>query len=298
MAPRPAREHPAGMSEITTQPIATKRLERPASGRILAGVAAGLGRYFDLSPTFFRLGFIVLTLLGGSAVLLYLAALLIIPEEGKENSIAADALASRRDRPGRVVALGLVAIALFVLISRAAFWPAAGAGWVLILIAGLVILWMYDARRGDSKSRKLLKALFVICVLGFVALLASLVTALAWFHVHPGAGVGTRDETPTTLTQLQPSYHLGVGDLRLDLRQLPLVTHETHIKVRVDVGNLRVFVAQNQPVVVHAHAKVGDVRVFQEEDSGHNATLLSGTGELVIDATVGAGKIEVSHNGF
>jgi phage shock protein PspC (stress-responsive transcriptional regulator) len=286
------------MSEYTTQPIATKRLERPAAGRLLAGVAAGLGRYFDLSPAFFRLGFVVLTLLGGSGVLLYLAALLIIPEEGKENSIAADALASRRDRPGRVVALGLVAIALFVLISRAAFWPAAGAGWVLILIAGLVILWMYDARRGDSKSRKLLKALFVICVLGFVALLASLVTALAWFHVHPGAGVGTRDETPTTLTQLQPSYHLGVGDLRLDLRQLPLVTHETHIKVRVDVGNLRVFVAQNQPVVVHAHAKVGDVRVFQEEDSGHNATLLSGTGELVIDATVGAGKIEVSHNGF
>src|SRR4051794_39864480 len=298
MAQNAARAHPGHMSEYTTQPIATKRLERPASGRIIVGVAAGLGRYFDLSPTFFRLGFVVLTLLGGSGVLLYLAALLIIPEEGKENSIAADALASRRDRPGRVVALGLVAVALFVLISRAAFWPAAGAGWVLILVAGLVILWMYDARRGDRKSRRLLKTLLVLVTVGAVTLAAVLVTAFAWFHVHPGAGVGTRNEAPASLSQLQPSYHLGVGDLRLDLRQLPLVTQETHLKLRVDVGNLRVIVAQNQPVVVHARAKVGDVRVFEQEDSGRNATLQSGTGELVIDATVGAGKVEITHNGF
>lgn len=293
MARKAARAHPGHMSEYTTQPIAAKRLERPASGRILAGVAAGLGRYFDLSPTFFRLGFVVLTLLGGSGVLLYLAALLIIPEEGKDDSIAADALRGRRERPGRIVALGLVAIALFVLLSRASFWPAAGAGWVLILIAGLVILWMYDARGGDRRSRKLLKALFVLVVVSIVTVIAALVTALAWFHVHPGAGVGDRYETPTAIADLQPSYHLGVGTLDLNLTQLPLVTQETDVRVRVDVGNLRIRVAQNQPVVVHAHAKVGDVRVFQYEDSGRNAKLDSGTGTLVIDASVGAGKIEV-----
>ncbi|HEV2591940.1 MAG TPA: PspC domain-containing protein [Gaiellaceae bacterium] len=287
------------MSEYTTQPIATKRLERPASGRILGGVASGLARYFDLSPAFFRLGFVVLTLLGGSGVLLYLAALLIIPEEGKESSIAADALEHRRDHPTRIVALGVVAVALFVLLSRATFWPAAGAGWVLILIAGLVILWTYDARRGDRRSRRLLKTLLVICTVGFVTLVAALITAFTWFHVHPGDGVGTRDETPTAITQLQPSYHLGVGDLRLNLMQLPLITQETHVRVRVDVGNLRILVSPNQPVVVHARAKVGDVRVFQNEDSGRNAALHTGTtGELVIDASVGAGKVEVSRNGF
>ena len=282
---------------MTTQPIATKRLERPASGRILAGVAAGLGRYFDLSPTFFRLGFIVLTLLGGSGVLLYLAALLIIPEEGKENSIAADALAGRRDRPGRVVALGLVAVALFVLISRAAFWPAAGAGWVLILIAGLVILWVYDARRGDSRSRKLLKALFALFVLVCAVGLAGLIAAFAWFHVSPSAGVGDRWETPTTSAQLHPKYHLGVGHLHLDLSKLPLVTQETHIKVRVDVGAEDIIVAANQPVVVNAHAKAGRVDVFQQQDSGRNADLQTGQGELVIDATVGAGHIDVVRAG-
>src|SRR3954471_21997097 len=115
MAPRTARAHPCLMSEYTTQPIATKRLERPPSGRILAGVSAGLGRYFDLSPAFFRLGFIVLPLLGGSGVLVYLAALLIVPEEGKEQSIAGEALASRRDRPWPVVGLGLAGVALAIL---------------------------------------------------------------------------------------------------------------------------------------------------------------------------------------
>lgn len=285
------------MSEYTTQPIATKRLERPASGRLLAGVAAGLGRYFDLSPAFFRLGFVVLTLLGGSGVLLYLAALLIIPEEGKDNSIAADALENRRERPGRVIALGLVAIALFVLISHAAFWPAAGAGWVLILIAGLVILWLYDARKGDRRSRRLVKWLVGIVVVALVATVATVVTALAWFHVSPGAGIGDRYETPTTIAQLHSSYHLGIGNLRIDLSQLPPVTEETHVKARVDIGHLEIVVGPNMPVDVRAHAKAGRVDVFQQQDSGRNATLETGSGQLVIDATVGAGRVEVVRGG-
>lgn len=278
---------------MTTQPLTAKRLERPASGRILAGVAAGLGRYFDLSPAFFRLGFVVLTLLGGSGVLLYLAALLIIPEEGKENSIAADVLAGRRERPGRVVALGLVAIALFVLISHAAFWPAAGAGWVLILIAGLVILWIYDAGRGDSRTRKLLKALFVLVVLTIVTLIVALVGAIAWFHVSPGAGIGDRNETPTSFVALQPSYHLGVGHLRLDLSQLPPVTQEIDLKARVDVGYLQIIVAPSQQVAVRAHARAGRIDVFQQRDSGRNASVSTGSGNIVIDASIGAGRIEV-----
>lgn len=297
MARNGARRHPGGMSDYPTQPIAAKRLERPTSGRLLAGVAAGLGRYFDLSPAFFRLGFVVLTLLGGSGVLLYLAALLIIPDEGKQSSIAAAALADRRERPGRIVALGLVAIALFVLIGRAAFWPAAGAGWVLVLLAGLVILWIYESGRGGSAVRRAVKWSIGIFALLIVATIASLVVALAWFHVSPGAGVGDRYETPTTLAALQPSYHLGVGKLELDLSHLPPVTQETDIDARVDVGRLKITVGANTRVVVHAHAKVGRVDVFQQTDKGRNANVQTGSGELVIDATVGAGRVDVVRAG-
>src|ERR1700685_1076827 len=54
------------MSEHITHPAAVRRLERPTSDRRIAGVAGGLGRYFDLNPSFFRIGFVVLTLLGGA----------------------------------------------------------------------------------------------------------------------------------------------------------------------------------------------------------------------------------------
>lgn len=297
MAQNNATEHPSDMSEYTTEPIATKRLERPASGRILGGVAAGLGRYFDLSPMFFRLGFIVLTLLGGSGVLLYLAGLLIIPEEGKEQSIAGEALEGRRDHPWRLVGLALAGIAICVLITRAAFWPAAGAGWVLILIAGLVILWTADARKGDRRLRRLITALVVIASLILATMVAVLVTALAWFHVSPGAGIGNRYETPTSVTQLHSSYHLGIGKLRLDLSQLPPVTQETHVKARVDVGHLQIVVPSAAAVTVNAHAKVGDVYVFQHHESGHNADVKAGFGKLVIDASVGAGKVDVVRGG-
>jgi phage shock protein PspC (stress-responsive transcriptional regulator) len=283
------------MSEYITPTSEIKRLERPVQGRMLAGVAAGLARYFDLSPAFFRLGFVVLTLLGGSGVLVYLAALLIVPEEGKAQSIAGEVLANRRDRPGPVVGLGLAGIALLVLVSRAAFWPAAGVGWVLILVAGLVILWTY--RGSNGRARRLLRVLAALCILGLVTLLVALVSALAWFHVHPGAGIGDRFETPTSFVQLEPSYHLGVGKLVLDLSQLPPVTQEIDVKARVDVGNLRIVVPSRTAVTVRAHAQAGRVQVFGQEDSGRHAAVEAGRGLLVIDASVGAGKITVTRAG-
>src|SRR5262245_42670037 len=110
--------HARGMSEQTTHTPSIKRLERSSSDRVVAGVAGGLGRYFDLNPTFFRLGFVVLTLLGGAGILIYLAALLVIPDEGQQQSIAEDVLARRRERPWPLVGLGLAVAGLAVLLSR------------------------------------------------------------------------------------------------------------------------------------------------------------------------------------
>ena len=65
------------MTEISTHTLgngATKRLERSRSDRKLAGVCGGLARYFDIHPAVYRVGFVVLTLLGGAGILIYLAA--------------------------------------------------------------------------------------------------------------------------------------------------------------------------------------------------------------------------------
>jgi phage shock protein PspC (stress-responsive transcriptional regulator) len=73
-------------------------LRRGGPRRMLAGVAVGLADYFDVDPTLVRVGFVVLTFLGGLAVPLYLAGWLLIPEEGAELSVAEELIARERVR--------------------------------------------------------------------------------------------------------------------------------------------------------------------------------------------------------
>ena len=105
-----------------------KELHRSRDDRLLAGVSGGLGRYFDISPNFFRVGFAILTLVGGAGILLYLAAALVIPEEGRTDSIAADALKRYRERPWLLVGVALVGIAFLSIVAQADLWPDSGRG--------------------------------------------------------------------------------------------------------------------------------------------------------------------------
>jgi phage shock protein PspC (stress-responsive transcriptional regulator) len=58
-----------------------KRLYRSRTERQLAGVCGGFAEYFGWDPTLVRVGWILLTLLGGSGLLLYLIFWLIMPEQ-------------------------------------------------------------------------------------------------------------------------------------------------------------------------------------------------------------------------
>jgi phage shock protein PspC (stress-responsive transcriptional regulator) len=284
----------SGMSEYTTPTPSTKRLERSSSDRMIAGVSGGLGRYFDLNAAFFRLGFVVLTFLGGAGILVYLAAVLVIPDEGKERSIAAEAVAGRRERPWPLVGLGLAGIALVVLLSRVSIWPVAGLGWVLVLLAGLAILGTYDAGRGGRSVRLLWRWLVGLTITAVVIVVAAASVAVAWFDVSLGDGVGTRIEAPTSSAELKSSYELGIGNLRLDLSDIGPVTSETDVRAKVGVGELRIIVPRDVSVSANAHAKVGDVDVLSRHDAGRNAEVSTGSGGLlVIDATVGAGGIDI-----
>ena len=55
---------------------------------MVAGVAAGLARYLGVDVMIIRLAFVVLAIAGGAGIPLYLAGLLLIPEEGSGCSIA------------------------------------------------------------------------------------------------------------------------------------------------------------------------------------------------------------------
>src|SRR5947208_3245634 len=97
----------------------TRRLTRPHEGRWLGGVGAGLGAYFDLSPAIYRIAFVALALAGGTGILLYIAAWLVIPEEGRTDSVIATALKSERDRPRRAIGLAVLAFVGIIVLGEA-----------------------------------------------------------------------------------------------------------------------------------------------------------------------------------
>ncbi|HUK71369.1 MAG TPA: PspC domain-containing protein [Streptosporangiaceae bacterium] len=65
-----------------------KQLRRSRNDRVVAGVCAGLAEYFGIDVYIVRLVFAALAILGGTGILLYLVAWLILPEAGESASIA------------------------------------------------------------------------------------------------------------------------------------------------------------------------------------------------------------------
>ena len=61
-----------------------KRLYLSNTERKIAGVCGGLGEYFDKDPVFFRILFVLVTLLWGFGIVLYLVMWLIVPRKPKE----------------------------------------------------------------------------------------------------------------------------------------------------------------------------------------------------------------------
>lgn len=76
-----------------------RRLFRDTRRRVLAGVAAGFGRYLDVDPTLVRLALLVLVLANGLGLLVYLAAWALIPagDPGTPLAAAADPAATGRE---------------------------------------------------------------------------------------------------------------------------------------------------------------------------------------------------------
>ena len=61
---------------------AEKTLRRPRTGRMLAGVCAGIANYFALDPTVIRVVYTLATVFTAfSGVIIYFLLMLIIPEE-------------------------------------------------------------------------------------------------------------------------------------------------------------------------------------------------------------------------
>lgn len=67
--------------------VPSNRLYRSRADRMICGVAAGLGEYFEVDPTIVRVLFVIGTLLsGGLGLLAYIVMCLIVPLQGEQQS--------------------------------------------------------------------------------------------------------------------------------------------------------------------------------------------------------------------
>ncbi|HZG50182.1 MAG TPA: PspC domain-containing protein [Thermoleophilaceae bacterium] len=142
--PQPQESRPQPGPEAPPRP---RKLLRSRSERVLGGVCGGLGRYFNVDPIIFRIAAIALVLLGGAGLLLYLAAVLLVPAE---DSPGATAPAQGQNR-----ALVVVGVVVLLLVA----WPfLLGGGLLLaglflplaILVGAGVLAWWLVAGEGPS----------------------------------------------------------------------------------------------------------------------------------------------------
>ena len=271
---------------------------------MIGGVCGGLGQYFDVNPVFYRIGFVVLALLGGAGILIYGASLLVIPNEGEGDSIAADVLRNHRQRPAALLGLALVALAGVALLSHLSFRIHTVGFWIVVLLGGALILWSQrrtthvaaaDAAVLAAPRRRswLTIALVTFGVLVVIAIAA--VVTLAATYMHLGDGIGSRTYAPTSAAGLQRDYRVGTGHLTLDLSGLDVARGTTTVAAHVGIGQLEVTVPRDARVRVLGHVSWGDAKILGNDQNGHDVDTVLGSAapQLVVDAHVGAGEIEV-----
>jgi len=160
----------------------------------------------------------------------------------------------------------------------------------LIVLGGVVVV---NARGGRSQGG--------LIALGLV--LTLVLTVGSAIDVPLTGGVGDRTFRPATPSLLRSDYGLAIGQLNLDLRDLPRSGLDASrvVHVHLGIGQVVVHVRPGALVAVRAHAEVGQVVVFGRSNGGFNVDggfqprVPAGTPLLTLVVTVGLGEVQVRH---
>lgn len=156
------------------QPI--KKLYRSEDDRIIAGVAGGLGEFFNVDPLFVRLIFVLLALVHGLGILFYVILVFIIPKKGEENLDAQKAgrklkefagdveekakeVAGKIEKEGKgffgdrkkLIGLVILVVGLLVLLDKIV--PVRWFRWDIFWPIALIVAGSYLLVRADKKEK-------------------------------------------------------------------------------------------------------------------------------------------------
>jgi phage shock protein PspC (stress-responsive transcriptional regulator) len=311
------------MQEDTPQEDAPqpKRLTRSTTDSVVGGVAGGLGRYFGVDPILFRIGFAVLSFVGGIGLIAYLILLSFVPADD--------------DKPlsgvGKAAAItGAVLVGCVLLFLDGSFFFGTGLLILALLAVAGVVLWRAIGGDGD---RSIGRAILTVALFGFLAFLmaclavgvgiaaalggdvviASLAVATGlvlvataflggarWLIVPALAlvlplavvaaadldfegGIGDHSYRPATASELRDRYEVGMGELDVDLRDVDLVAGRTDVALDVGIGHALVRVPANACVTSDVTMGAGAIDVL---DRAHDGVDL----EVAESATPPAGR--------
>jgi phage shock protein C len=123
---------------------ATRLLRRSRDDRVIAGVCGGLGRYLQVDPVLLRIALVILTVSGGLGVLLYIVAVILIPEQ-QEGEDLGPAPVARGDL-WMYVGVGLIALGSVLLVDQLVPWFDRIVGPLVLVAIGIGIVFRGSGR--------------------------------------------------------------------------------------------------------------------------------------------------------
>ena len=165
---------------VEEEPAPRATLTRSRTDRLIGGVAGGIARHYGFDATLVRVAFVAGVLLWGASIVLYIAALVLMPAEPADGS----APPPRRDLPaftGRNRTLAAIGVIVLVLvggpIALALAFAAGGLllPFALLILFGLGAAWLVTGRKpaGGDAGQIAKLTLLGLGVLGLLFLLAA-----------------------------------------------------------------------------------------------------------------------------
>lgn len=283
------------------------RLTRSTSDSIIGGVAGGLGRHLNVDPLAIRITFVILSFAGGLGILVYLACLVFIPSDDPAAppvrwgvariagvgllTVAAISILSPHWLWGPELMILLAAGVILYLLIRVVRDDGAShiSGIAARIAIGIVLLALAvggfaAAAAGSALGGGIVIAgLIIACGIGLVGgafrggarwliapavVLALPLAAVAATDLDVRGTWGDRTFRPATVAELGDGYEMGVGSMRIDLRDLELPPGRTELPLQLGVGEIQVLVPDDMCVTSDGNVSLGAVDVGDGEEGG------------------------------
>ena len=268
-----------------------RRLTRSREDRVIAGVCGGFARYFNIDPVFTRIAAVALAFVGGAGLLLYLAALLLMPSDEGDAPVATSG--EGRNRLLVIVGVGaLLLVAWPFLLGGGLLLAGVGIPVALLVGAGVLVWWLVSGEGPSGDAGQVAKraalgigVLVLCCILFFGGAIAAaagpdwLVPALviaAGAAVVAGAFVKPiRWLVPPALALALAAGVVAAADIDLDggvgeREYRPTSTADLRDRYELGMGELVVDLRDTDlpagDVPLEVDVGIGEVRLIVPED--------------------------------